>query len=116
MEIGPLLETHSIFPRFCNVQLAVPVGRRALSVLVWERGAGATEASGSSASAAACAAVRGGLVRSPVEVRMPGGSLTIDVGPAFEVALEGPVEEVARGRLADAFVRATPRPRPGPAR
>jgi diaminopimelate epimerase len=115
-ELGPLLETHSIFPRFCNVQLAVPTGPRALSVLVWERGAGATEASGSSASAAACAAVRQGLVRSPVTVRMPGGALRIGVGPDFEVALEGPMEEVARGRLSDSFVRATPRTRPGRAR
>ena len=85
--------------------LAVPVGARALSVLVWERGAGETRASGSSASAAASAAVRLGLVRSPVEVRMPGGSLSVQVGADFDLTLEGPVEEVARGRLADAFVR-----------
>ena len=78
---------------------------RALSLLVWERGAGATQASGSSASAAACAAVRAGLVKSPVTAHMPGGTLRIEVSDAYDVTLAGPVEEVARGRLADALVR-----------
>jgi diaminopimelate epimerase len=105
-ELGPLLETHRIFPRATNVQLAVPVGRRALRVLVWERGAGETLASGSSACAVACAAVRLGLVRSPVEVRMQGGALRVRVAADYEVTLDGPVAEVARGRLSPAFVRA----------
>ena len=107
--IGPVLETHRIFPRFTNVQLAVPTGARELSLLIWERGAGETRASGSSACAAACAAVRLGLVKSPVSVRMPGGTLQIEVGEDFEVTLSGPVEEVARGQLGASFVRALQR-------
>jgi len=103
--IGPTLETHRIFPRFTNVQLAVPAGARELSVLIWERGAGETQASGSSACAAAAAGVRLGLVKSPVKVRMPGGSLRIEVGDDFDVTLAGPVAEVARGQLAASFVR-----------
>jgi diaminopimelate epimerase len=103
--LGPPLQTHRVFPRFTNVQLAVATSRRALSLLIWERGAGATRASGSSASAAAAAAVRLGLVKSPVTVRMPGGSLRVSVGEAWDVTLAGPVEEVARVQLADAFVR-----------
>lgn len=104
--LGPALETHRIFPRRVNVQLAVPTGRRTLRVLVWERGAGETSASGSSACAAASAAVRLGLVESPVRVDMPGGALRVCVGDAFDVTLDGPVEDVARGRLSDSFVRA----------
>jgi len=104
-KLGPLLETHRIFPAFTNVQLAVATGRHELSLLIWERGAGATQASGSSACAAACAAIRAGLVESPVTARMPGGSLQIEVSPDYDVTLSGPVEAVARGQLADAFVR-----------
>ena len=107
--IGPVLETHRIFPRFTNVQLAVPTGARELSLLIWERGAGETRASGSSACAAACAAVRLGLVKSPVSVRMPGGTLRIEVGEDFDVTLSGPVEEVVRGQLGASFVRALQR-------
>ena len=65
-----------IFPRFTNVQLVVPRTRHRLAVWVWERGAGVTQSSGSSACAAACAAVRRGMARSPIEVVMPGGSLS----------------------------------------
>lgn len=107
--IGPALETHHMFPRFCNVQLAVATGPRELALLIWERGAGITRASGSSACAAACAGVRLGLVKSPVAVRMPGGTLRVEVGDSFDVTLAGPVEEVARGRLAASFVRALAR-------
>ena len=103
--MGPSLQTHRIFPRFTNVQLAVPTGRRALSLLIWERGAGATRASGSSASAAAAAGVRLGLVKSPVTVNMPGGALRVTVSDDYDITLAGPVEEVARIELAPAFLR-----------
>ena len=85
------------------MQLAVVRGAHALDVLVWERGAGETRASGSSACAAASAAVRLGRVKSPVSVRMPGGALDVSVSASFDVRMSGPVEEVARGRLSDAF-------------
>lgn len=104
-EIGPALETHRIFPRFVNVQLATPSGRHTVDVRVWERGAGLTEASGSSASAVACAGVRLGLLRSPVRVRMPGGELEIGVGRDYAVTLDGAVAEVARGTLSAELVR-----------
>jgi diaminopimelate epimerase len=103
--LGPRLETHRAFPRRVNVQLAVATGPHALSVRVWERGAGATSASGSSACAAACAAIRLGLAASPVTVRMPGGSLRVEVSADWDVTLSGPVAEVARGELSADFVR-----------
>jgi len=112
-EMGPALESHRIFPRFANVQLVVPLGPRSISVLVWERGVGATQASGSSASAAACAAIRLGLVQSPVAVHMPGGTLSVEVSDRYEISLSGPAEEVARGQLAPSFVRTLQRPAAG---
>jgi diaminopimelate epimerase len=105
LELGPRLERHPSFPKRCNVQLATQAGPHALEILIWERGAGETSASGSSACAAACAAIRLGLVSSPVAVRAPGGVLRVGVSDRFEVALEGAVDEVASGALAPAFVR-----------
>jgi diaminopimelate epimerase len=104
-ELGPRLERHRLFPRRVNVQLAAPRGRHALDVLVWERGAGETQASGSSACAAAAAGVRLGHVRSPVRVHMPGGVLEVAVSEDFDLRLSGPVDAVASGRLDDAFLR-----------
>jgi len=111
VELGPALETHRIFPRFTNVQLVVPRTRHRLAIWIWERGAGETLASGSSACAAACAAVRRGVARSPIEVVMPGGSLQVEVSDAFDVTLSGAVEEVARGQLAESWVRGLDRRR-----
>ncbi len=105
LALGPALEHHAIFPKRTNVQLAVPTGAKELTILIWERGAGETQASGSSSCAAASAAVRLGLVKSPVAVKMPGGTLTIEVSPDFSLTMKGPVAEVARGSLSPSFVR-----------
>lgn len=103
--LGPALENHSLFPKRTNVQLAVPTGPREIYILIWERGAGETQASGSSSCAAASAAVRLGLVQSPVTVKMPGGTLNIEVASDFRLTMRGPVAEVARGVLSPSFVR-----------
>jgi diaminopimelate epimerase len=105
LALGPALEHHTIFPKRTNVQLAVPTGPREVTILIWERGAGETQASGSSSCAAASAAVRLGLVASPVAVKMPGGTLTINVRSDFNLTMKGPVAEVARGSLSPSFVR-----------
>ena len=105
LRLGPELENHEIFPRRTNVQLVVPTGDQKIFILIWERGAGETQASGSSSCAAASAAVRLGLVASPVTVEAPGGTLMIDVDEAFNLTMAGPVAEVARGTLSPSFLR-----------
>src|SRR5262245_37972984 len=45
--LGPLIERHPAFPNRINVQFAQVTGRDALDILIWERGAGFTLASGS---------------------------------------------------------------------
>lgn len=108
-ELGPQLENHPIFPNRCNVQFAVSTGKQSLFIRIWERGVGETEASGTSACAVACAAVRRGIATSPVTVRAPGGALLVRVGEndadPFELILEGPVAEVMRGRFSASFLR-----------
>src|SRR5574341_395432 len=105
LALGPALERHAAFPKRVNVQLAVPTGPNALTILIWERGAGETQASGSSACAAASAAVRTGLVKSPVTVKAPGGTLRISVDPQFDLTMQGPVAEIAQGTISPAFRR-----------
>jgi diaminopimelate epimerase len=104
LELGPALEAHAIFPRRSNVQLAEVTGPQTLAILIWERGAGETQASGTSACAAAAAGVRLGRVRSPVSVHSPGGVLEVVVDDQFDLTLDGEVVEVARGRLSRAFL------------
>jgi diaminopimelate epimerase len=102
--LGPLIETHPAFPNRTNVQFARPRARDALDILIWERGAGFTLASGSSSCGAASAAVKNGLCdHGRVRVRMPGGELVIEVRPDWSLRLEGPVAEVYRGTLSAEF-------------
>ncbi|HEX8674985.1 MAG TPA: diaminopimelate epimerase, partial [Longimicrobium sp.] len=102
---APQISTHPAFARGTNVQFAVPVEAGAVEAWVWERGAGETRASGSSACAVAAAAVRRGMVTERgVEVRMPGGSLHVEVRDDFSLLLRGPVEGVYRGTLGEGMV------------
>jgi diaminopimelate epimerase len=92
--LGPLIENHRRFPDRTNVQLVRVDGEHDLTVAVWERGAGETTASGSSAVAAAAAAVENGWCTSPVTVHMPGGDLYVELADG-EARLTGPAVELA---------------------
>jgi diaminopimelate epimerase len=91
--LGPELENHPRFPERTNVQLVQVDGTHDLTVAVWERGAGETTASGTSAIAATAAAIANGWCASPVTVHMPGGDLRVELdgrcarltGPAVEL-------------------------------
>jgi len=96
LRLGPAIETHPRFPRRTNVQLAAPEPPNAVSVLVWERGAGETSASGSSAVAVAAAAVTRGWASSPVRVAMPGGELLVTITDG-RASVEGPAERICLG-------------------
>jgi diaminopimelate epimerase len=105
--IAPGISTHPEFARGTNVQFAVATGEPdAVEAWVWERGAGETRASGSSACAVAAAAVRRGMVTErQVDVRMPGGTLHVDVRDDWSLVLRGPVEDVYRGEMTAGMVR-----------
>ena len=71
-----------------------------LDLVVWERGAGLTDACGTGACAAAVASIRAGKVKAgaPVEVRLPGGALEITVSADLaRVTMRGPAERVFEG-------------------
>lgn len=104
---GPLIERHPAFPNRTNVQFARVEARDRVRILIWERGAGYTLASGSSSCAAAAAAVKNGLCdHGRVTVVMPGGELIIEVRPDWSLRLEGPVEEICVGTLSSDLVAA----------
>ncbi|MEX1217148.1 MAG: diaminopimelate epimerase [Acidimicrobiales bacterium] len=75
-----------------------------LDLLVWERGAGATQACGTGAVAAATLAHQWGLVGREVRVVMPGGSAEVIVGSSAdeEPVLIGPSQHIATIELPDA--------------
>jgi diaminopimelate epimerase len=102
--VGPLIEHHASFPQRTNVQFLRALDRHAIRIEIWERGAGHTQASGTSSCAAAAVACRLGLCASPVTVHMPGGSLTIRLDADYRVEMEGDVSAVGCGRFATEFL------------
>jgi diaminopimelate epimerase len=102
--IGPVLETAPAFPNRTNVQMVRVLDEHTIEIAIWERGAGYTLASGTSASAAAGAAVRTGRCQSPVAVRMAGGEATVAIAEDWQVVLTGTVTAVFHGQLAPEMV------------
>src|SRR5439155_3601431 len=88
--IGPLLETHPRFPNHTNVQVARIDGPGRVTARVWERGAGETASSGTSAVAVAAATHPEG---GEVVVTFPGGDLTVRL-EGRRAFLTGPAERV----------------------
>lgn len=109
-QYGSILENHRFFPKRINVQFARVISRQEAEILIWERGAGFTLASGSSACATACVLKKLGLVDSHVKVRMMGGDLSIDVADDWTVSMAGEVRQIADGHLSDEFVEDLIRP------
>jgi diaminopimelate epimerase len=95
--IGPIIEHDPLFPERVNVNVASLAGPDHLKLRVWERGAGLTRACGTGACATAVAAVRRGLVASPVRVTLPGGDLVIAWEPGGTILMSGPATESYRG-------------------
>ena len=105
---GPVLERDSRFPGGTNVQLVRVLDPGEILVAVWERGAGATLSSGSSAVAAAAACMANGWCESPLTVRFPdGGELRVELAEGaprwFTARLTGPVEEILVGELTGSY-------------
>lgn len=105
LALGPKIESHHAFPAKTNVQFAEVLSRSHIAIEIWERGAGYTLASGTSACVVAAAAHRKGLVDRDVTVTMPGGELEVTVGDGYAIRLRGPVEEVVSGDFSADFLK-----------
>ena len=92
---GPQIENHPRFPQRVNAGFMQVVGRHAIRLRVFERGAGETLACGTGACAAVAAGIARGLLDSPVRVSTHGGELAIAWGgPGQPVLMTGPAVTV----------------------
>ncbi|MEO0501012.1 MAG: diaminopimelate epimerase, partial [Pseudomonadota bacterium] len=98
--LGPEIETDPLFPERVNVGVAEVTAADALTLRVWERGAGLTQACGTGACAAAVAAARRRLTGRQVRVTLPGGPLDIDWRADDHILMSGPAEIAFTGEIA----------------
>ena len=101
---GPLLENHDLFPNRINVQFAKIISDNLVEILIWERGAGYTLASGSSSCAVASILVKRKLTESHLIVKMQGGILTIEIDSNWDIRMTGEVREIASGVLSGELI------------
>jgi diaminopimelate epimerase len=76
--LGPALSTHAMFPDGTNVEFAQVDAPDRVRILIWERGVGPTEASGTGACAAAVAAIRYGGASRDLQIVSPGGTQRVE--------------------------------------
>jgi diaminopimelate epimerase len=103
-QFGTHIENHSMFPNRINVQFAKVVSPTEVEVLIWERGAGWTLASGSSSCAVASVLVKKGLTERKLNVKMPGGTLQIEIDEAWNIKMTGEVREIASGTFSNELI------------
>jgi diaminopimelate epimerase len=103
LRLGPLVEKHPRFPDRTNVQLVRADSASELTVGVWERGAGETLSSGTSAVAASAASIANGWCESPVTVPLAGGDLLVELDADSNARLIGPAEEICSVELSREF-------------
>jgi diaminopimelate epimerase len=72
------LAVHPRFTEGTNVELATVVAPDHVRILIWERGVGPTEASGTGACAAAVASMQYGGAARDVRVESPGGTQRVE--------------------------------------
>ena len=101
-EIGPVLESHRMFPQRTNVGFLQFIDSAHARLRVFERGVGETLACGTGACAAMAVGRRSGRFESSVAIDLPGGRLSLRwegagshlwmTGPAL-VSFEGSIED-----------------------
>ena len=97
---GALIESHPRFPRRVNAGFMQIVGRQAIRLRVYERGAGETLSCGTGACAAVVTGISRGLLDSPVRVETRGGVLNIAwQGKGASVLMSGPAVTVFSGEI-----------------
>jgi diaminopimelate epimerase len=76
--LASALAVHPHFPEGTNVELAAVEDPRRVRILIWERGVGPTEASGTGACASAVAAITYGGAERDVAIVSPGGTQRVE--------------------------------------
>ena len=100
-DVGPKVEHHVLFPARVNFEVAQVLDRGHIESRTWERGVGETNACGTGACAIMVSAKLRGFVDDVVEVKEPGGVLTIRWDGKGSAFLSGPAAFVYEGDWPD---------------
>jgi diaminopimelate epimerase len=97
--LGFSISNHPVFPNRTNVEFVHVLSRQEIRVGFWERGVGATLASGTGGCAAAVASIVNGFADERLVVRTPSGRLNVEWKDRQDVLLTGPAEILFKGEF-----------------
>jgi diaminopimelate epimerase len=97
--VGPEIEHDAMFPNRTNVEFVQLMDDGSIRARIWERGVGETPASGTGATASAYVAHTVGGFTIPIDVHLPGGTITITFDEDGGAWMDGPAEIVFSGTL-----------------
>jgi diaminopimelate epimerase len=98
--LGPLIESHVLFPRHTNAGFMQVVSEQEINLRVYERGVGETLACGTGACAAVVYGILRGWLKDTVTVNLPGGKLSLSwAGVGQPVIMTGPTDVVFEGTI-----------------
>lgn len=99
-DVGPLLESHPLFPEKTNVEFAEIKPDGNIRMRVWERGSGITQACGTGACATAVAAFSSNKANNEVRIVMDGGYLSVFWDDTDKhIYMKGSAEKVFDGTI-----------------
>ena len=98
-ELGPVLETHPLFPQKTNVEFVQILDPNTARMRVWERGVGITQACGTGACATAAACILKGLTNPQVTLQLDGGELRIEWPEKTDIFMTGSAQKVFEGEI-----------------
>ncbi len=99
--LGPVLESHPLFPERVNVGFMQVLDKSHMRLRVYERGSAETLACGTGACAAMAVGRLWGLLADEVHVSLPGGDLVIRwAGEGEDLWMVGPATTVFEGTIA----------------
>ena len=99
-EVGPLFESHEVFPNRVNAEFVQILDRKTVNMRVWERGSGETLACGTGTCATVVASCLNGHTEDEVTVHLLGGDLFIKWDrEANLVYMTGPAKVVFDGEI-----------------
>jgi diaminopimelate epimerase len=96
-KVGPIIETHPIFPKKTNVEFIQVLSENEIRMKVWERGAGVTLACGTGACASTVASILNKKTGRSIWVHLDGGDLFIEWKEDGHIYMSGPATEVFEG-------------------
>lgn len=98
-KIGSAIQNNEMFPQKVNANFAKINSDQNVELITYERGVGVTQACGSGACATAAVLNKKGLCKNKINIKMPGGEMTIEILKDNDIIMTGQAAAIFSGEI-----------------